>query len=89
MCRDAQNSDKEVFFVKKQDKTKPKSEKAAKTNKKSTKGSTMRAEYEQRPDGLTNGTEDVFDSLAQNAWFPALYADEILMDDFPAGGPVV
>lgn len=75
--------------MKKQDKTKQKSEKTVKTNKKSTKGSSMRAEYEQRPDGLTNGTEDVLENLAQNAWFPALYADEVLMDNFPAGGPVV
>lgn len=45
-----------------------------------------RAKYAKRPDGLTNGTEDVFDNLAQNAWFPALYADEILMDDFPDVG---
>lgn len=75
--------------MKKQDKTKQKPEKTVKTNKKSTKGSAMRAEYEQRPDGLTNGTEDVLENLAQNAWFPALYADEVLMDNFPAGGPVV
>ena len=78
--------------MKKQDKTKPKTDKTdktVKTNKKSTKGSTMRAEYEERPDGLTNGTGDVMENLAQNAWFPALYADEVLMDEFPAGGPLV
>lgn len=75
--------------MKKQDKTKPKSDKTNKTSKKSTKGSSMRAEYEQRPDGLTNGTDSVLENLAQNAWFPALYADEALTDEFPAGGPVV
>lgn len=75
--------------MKKQDKTKPKTDKETKTNKKSTKGSSMRAEYEERPDGLTNGTGDVMENLAQNAWFPALYADEVLMDEFPAGGPLV
>ena len=75
--------------MKKQDKTKPKTDKETKTNKKSTKGSSMRAEYEERPDGLTNGTEDVMENLAQNAWFPALYADEVLMDEFPADGPLV
>ena len=75
--------------MKKQDKTKPKTDKETKTNKKSTKGSSMRAEYEERPDGLTNGTGDVMENLAQNAWFPALYADEVLMDEFPASGPLV
>ncbi|MBD5094087.1 MAG: hypothetical protein HDT26_07345 [Subdoligranulum sp.] len=75
--------------MKKQDKTRPKTDKETKTNKKSTKGSSMRAEYEERPDGLTNGTGDVMENLAQNAWFPALYADEVLMDEFPAGGPLV
>lgn len=75
--------------MKKQDKTKPKTDKKVKTNKKTTKGSDMRAEYEERPDGLTNGTDSVFENLAQNAWFPALYADETLMNEFPAGGPLV
>lgn len=81
--------------MKKQDHAKPKADKAGKsgkadkTNTKSTKGSSMRAEYEQRPDGLTNGTDNVLENLAQNAWFPALYADEVLMDESPAGGPVV
>ena len=77
--------------MKKQDKTKQKSDKTGKTvktNKKTTNGSDMRAEYEERPDGLTNGTENVFENLAQNAWFPALYADETLTNEFPAGGPV-
>ena len=75
--------------MKKQDKTKQKTDKTVKTNKKTTKGSAMQAEYEERPDGLTNGTGDVMENLAQNAWFPALYADEVLMDEFPAGGPLV
>ena len=78
--------------MKKQDKTKPKTDrkdKTVKTNTKNAKGSTMRAEYEERPDGLTNGTDNVLENLAQNAWFPALYADETLTNEFPADGPLV
>ena len=78
--------------MKKQDKTKLKTDrtdKKVKTNKKTTSGSDMRAEYEERPDGLTNGTDNVLENLAQNAWFPALYADETLTNEFPAGGPLV
>lgn len=74
--------------MKKQDNTKTKTDKTdktVKTNRKTTKGSTMQAEYEQRPDGLTNGTDSVLENLAQNAWFPALYADETLTNEFPAG----
>ena len=62
--------------------------KSGKTAPKKTQKAAQKAEYQQRPDGLTAGTDEVYDSLAQNAWFPALYADEILMDDFTEG-PVV
>lgn len=62
--------------------------KSGKTAPKKAQKATQKAEYQQRPDGLTAGTDEVYDNLAQNAWFPALYADEILMDDFTEG-PVV
>lgn len=34
-----------------------------------------------RKDGLAATNESVYQNLAENAWFPALYADEILMDE--------
>lgn len=37
---------------------------------------------EQRPaDGQTATTDSVYDSLAGDAWFPALYADDLVDDD--------
>lgn len=42
-----------------------------------------------RRDGQTATSENVYESLAENAWFPALYADEVLMDDFGPDFPEV
>lgn len=36
----------------------------------------------QRPaDGQTATNESIYDSLAADAWFPALYADDLVDDD--------
>ena len=37
----------------------------------------------------TATSENVYENLAENAWFPALYADEVLMDDFGPDFPEV
>ena len=42
-----------------------------------------------RRDGQTATNENVYENLAENAWFPALYADEVLMDDFGPDFPEV
>ena len=42
-----------------------------------------------RRDGQTATSENVYENLAENAWFPALYADEVLMDDFGPDFPEV
>ena len=42
-----------------------------------------------RRDGQTATRENVYENLAENAWFPALYADEVLMDDFGPDFPEV
>lgn len=44
---------------------------------------------EARMDGQAATSENVYDSLAQNAWFPALYADEELLMDEEALFPEV
>ena len=41
-----------------------------------------RRAQDQRPaDGQTATTDSVYDSLAADAWFPALYADDLVDDD--------
>ena len=60
------------------------------TNKESQNRHGAHGHVEQaRRDGQTATSENVYESLAENAWFPALYADEVLMDDFGPDFPEV
>ena len=42
-----------------------------------------------RKDGQEATSENVYKNLAKDAWFPAIYADEVLMNDFENDYPEI